>query len=251
MAATYKTEGVILRRWNHREQDRGVRLFTRDAGKWTTRAIAARKLESKLAGHLEPFIVADFFIVKSRTMDILAGSVEQEVNKNIRADITRATFASYFCEAVDRLTQEHQRDVTLYEHIRRFLAWVNAFPPHLGVLQVGIARLLALLGYSLQLEYCLRCRRALQDEDVFFSFALSGCFCQSCGRNEDGVRVSMTKTTLTAAQILLYTSFDAEVLPQFSSEQLHKVQTFLGAVIAYHLHAPLRSELSLSAVVVA
>lgn len=53
--ATYQTNAIVLKRENIFEADRLYHLYAEDFGKIRTIAGGARKINSKLAGHLEPF----------------------------------------------------------------------------------------------------------------------------------------------------------------------------------------------------
>lgn len=53
--ATYQTDAIVLKRENIFEADRLYYLYTEDFGKVKAVAGSARKINAKLAGHLEPF----------------------------------------------------------------------------------------------------------------------------------------------------------------------------------------------------
>src|SRR3990167_4941169 len=127
MAYTYTTEGIILKRWNYKDQDKMVRVLTRKYGKLTTRAISARKVTSKLAGHLEPFIYADFFFAKSKTIDIVAGSNTIAAHTSLPHSAT----AAYFADIVDYFIRDNQEDVPLFVFVHDFLSWLNTAQPNL------------------------------------------------------------------------------------------------------------------------
>lgn len=243
MSATFKTEAIILRRWNHREQDRGVRLLTRYYGKWTTRVISARKNTSKLAGHIEPFMVTNVFIVESRTIDILAGSAIVATYAQLRQDLQKSAIANYFCELVDTMTRERQRDVALYDYARQFLQSLNDHDATLAMLHYGIINLFSLLGYDLQFSHCVKCQRPLdetRDRGVYFSFALSGCLCVVCASKEN--EAPLQPVTLHALQAIARCTMNTVHVLQQSSVPSRNVHRFLCALIAYHLNHPLRSD---------
>ncbi len=53
--ATYQTNAIVLKRENIFEADRLYHLYTEDFGKVKAIAGSVRKINAKLAGHLEPF----------------------------------------------------------------------------------------------------------------------------------------------------------------------------------------------------
>ena len=69
MAAVEKSirvEGLILTHQNYGEADRFVRMLTPDRGKISALARGVRKMNSRKAGHIEPFTVISAQLVQGR-----------------------------------------------------------------------------------------------------------------------------------------------------------------------------------------
>lgn len=102
-------EGVIIKRLNIGEADRLITLFTKSHGKVTVIARGVRKLSSKRAGTLELFNLIKAQIVKGRgELDTLAEIQAISTFKPWRKHLGRVTLAYQMCEAVDKLTADHQ-----------------------------------------------------------------------------------------------------------------------------------------------
>lgn len=83
--AAYQTNAIILKRENIFEADRLYHLYTEDFGKVRTIAGSARKFNSKLAGHLEPFNLIWVELMSKRNGDLFittALSHKEFLNQN-------------------------------------------------------------------------------------------------------------------------------------------------------------------------
>src|SRR5688500_3489617 len=107
--AIYKITGVILRRRNYGEADRILSIFSPDRGKVEAIAKGARKMKSKLGGHLELFSEIALMLAKGRNLDVVTGARLQKHFSKIAEDLDRLQVAYLICEIVDKLTtDEHQ-----------------------------------------------------------------------------------------------------------------------------------------------
>ncbi|OGY85810.1 MAG: DNA repair protein RecO [Candidatus Kerfeldbacteria bacterium RIFOXYA2_FULL_38_24] len=240
MAQTYKTEGIILKRWDYKEQDRMVRILTRDFGKITTRAISARKITAKLAGSLEPFIHADFFIARSKTIDIVAGSNIIFGNVKLRHSLLPMACANFFGEIVDRLTPERQADKELFLYVNRVLQWLNENDPHLLAFYAAIVQLFGLVGHSLELYQCHACKKPTTEQGSKLNYQLWNIECCYCHSRED--TLSLSGATIKALRFLLQQDFPQAAklhLPQTTWEELYQA---LHKIMCYHFEKPLLSE---------
>src|SRR5574340_836362 len=68
---TIKVEAVVLRHSDWGEADRLLRIYTREAGKLRAIVKGARKLQSRKAGHLEPFTRVQLMLARGRDLWIV------------------------------------------------------------------------------------------------------------------------------------------------------------------------------------
>ncbi len=242
MAATYKSEGVVLKRWRHREKDTLVRVLTRDFGKITARAISARKITSKLAGHLEPFVVADFFFAKSKTIDIVAGSNTIMSNDVLRSSMIHGAAANYIAEIVDNLTHDHDPDPLFYEYVLGMLQMIGQ-QPQLNILTVyaAIVQIFEYLGYRFELETCHSCKRVVTADEVLkFHFQLRGLECGNC-RSIEQVR-ELSADSVRVLRFLQDESFETVAKLSVSDTVWRDIDPLIRSSIAYQLGKSPKSE---------
>ncbi|GEM_PF-637051 len=118
---TYKVEGIIVGKKDHRDADRHFVLYTLERGKISVLAKSARKIESKLAGNLELLNHAVFTIGKGRVLDRIA-TVDVKGNfQIIKENLTALSCALYCFEIFDSLVKWEERDEALFMLLVDFL----------------------------------------------------------------------------------------------------------------------------------
>ena len=240
MAFTYKSEAIILKRWDYKEQDRMVRLLTRDHGKVTCRAISARKTTSKLAGHLEPFICTEAFFARSKTIDIIAGSNTVTSNARLRQSMEHYAIAGYFVEIVDRWVQERDTDTPVFEHVQQFLEWENTHEANTLVFVAAVLQLFGLFGYKMDLYNCHSCQKPVKPTGSKFHFQLWNVECVDCTSPEHTMPLSAE--VIKVLRFLNANDFDTIARLHVPEKQWIELHVFLRALLQYHNGAELKSE---------
>lgn len=123
---SYTVAGIVIKRTNFGEADRLVTLFTKSQGKVTVIARGVRKLTSKRAGSLELFNEVRAQIVAGRgDLDSLAEVEIVNTFPSWRRKLGRITLAYQMCEAVDKLTADHQPHPQVFEILHRSLVEIG------------------------------------------------------------------------------------------------------------------------------
>lgn len=120
--AYYKTEGLLLRRHNLGEADRILTIFSPDLGKIRAVAKGVRRGKSKLAGHLEPFVVTKLQIAKGRNLDIITSAQGQYHYRLASAELERLALAHLLLEICDRVLTEQEPHGQAYSLLNECLA---------------------------------------------------------------------------------------------------------------------------------
>src|SRR3989339_723691 len=240
MNQTYKTQGIILKRWDYKERDKMVRILTNDFGKITTRAISARKITSKLAGHLEPFIHSDLFIAHSKTIDIVAGSNTIESHALLRQSLPHNAIANYFAEIIDRFTEERHTDKELFMHVLHFSNWLNVHGANTLVLYAAIIQLFQILRFHVELYRCHSCKQLIGQEGNKFYYALWNVECMNCSSHEETTPLSAN--VIKILRFLSKQPFDAVAQLRVYDAEWKECDTLIRSILHYHLDKDLRSE---------
>lgn len=178
---TLKVEAVVLRHSDYGEADRLLTLFSREQGKLRAIAKGVRKVQSRKAGHLEPFTQVSLMLAQGRDLWIVTQAEAIETMQPLRDDLTRLSYAAYAVELLDRFTYEEGQNWQLYnlllETLKRIAQEENSFVP-VHYYEMG---LLDLMGFRPMLFECAVCGKTIQAEDQYFSAERGGVLCPDCG----------------------------------------------------------------------
>jgi len=183
---TYKTKAIILSSYPYREHDRIVSLYSREYGRMDARSRGARKIQSKLAGHLEPFIETELLLARGKRWDILAGSRTTAAHRELRGDISAIAAASVCVEAVRLITKPLAADGRVFWLLGQALRAVSRVTSHPKAARLLAARflwqLLALSGFAPELNACITTRVLVASGS--FSFEGGGVLCEDAARHD-------------------------------------------------------------------
>jgi len=146
--ATYKTEGVILKRSNYGEADRILTIYTKHYGKIKAIAKGVRKITSRKGGNLELFNHCVLFLAKGRNLDIITEAQVINSFSRLGDDLEKVAAAFYLVELVDQLTAEEQVNRQVFDLLVETLDGLCAASYELrAITQSFEVELLKLLGF--------------------------------------------------------------------------------------------------------
>jgi DNA repair protein RecO (recombination protein O) len=176
----YRAEGVVIRRMDLGEADRIVTLFTLQQGKLRAVAKGVRRPESHLGGNLELFVRANVLLARGRNLDIITQAEMIDAYKGLREDLACIQGAFYLGELLDGLAAEGLANQPAYHLLLEALAALASGVSPEVVARYYEFRLLALMGYRLEVSRCVLCRRPLEPVDARLSLEGGGVVCGDC-----------------------------------------------------------------------
>lgn len=216
-----RTEAIILRRSDFGEADRLLTILTPARGKLRALAKGARKPTARKSGHVELFARTDLLLHRGRDFWIVVQAEMTEPYLPLREDLTRAAYANYTAELLDRFTTDD--DPTGSEDL---FALLDATLRRLcGEADLRVAarfyemRLLDLAGFRPELTRCVISGAEIAAEDQFFSAAEGGVVCPAEGLGRSDV-VPVSRDGLHALRVLQRETW-ARVMALKLNEPLH------------------------------
>jgi DNA repair protein RecO (recombination protein O) len=241
MAATTKTTpAILLRRVNYGDYDLILTLLTLSEGKVSVMAKSAKKSVKRFGGALELFSLVNVVFSSGRKsgLPMLQEAALVEPLSNIRSDIRKTAYASYWSEIIHMWMLEGKKEERLYHLIHLILEELNAGTlPDALLSLVFQSRFLSISGLRPNLEQCMQCGEDIDRvKSPFFSFdpRRGGLFCNNC---DEGPREKpiLSKGTLKLLTWIEGQDFDHVRRIRFSPRALQEAQRFLEAVIPCHL----------------
>lgn len=191
MEATKNTMALILRRQPFREADSLVTVYTPDYGKLTLIARGTKKLQSKLAGHLEPFTLIDLMIISGKGRDYIGSAIGREAYQRLRADLNKLYYAGQAIRVFDQLVREGEADRELFILLKEWLGHLNGPRDFRSAqplsktaggfqLAVFVNQLLEHLGYGPDLYNCRVCGKKIAAGLNHFDLLAGGLVDSEC-----------------------------------------------------------------------
>lgn len=243
----YRTEGIVLRRADFGEADRLLVLLTPGYGKIRVLAKGVRKVPSRKAGHVEPFMRSNFLVARGRGLDIVTQAEALDTYQGLRDDLLRTTYACYLAELADAFTEEGEENEALYGLLAEALGHLAAGDDPALLARFFELRLLTYAGYRPELRRCVSCGVEHGPEAVFFSAVEGGMRCQRCGEAAPGqARVSLP--TFKVLRFLQGQEYAAIAGLRLRAETAHEVEMVLRHYVTFVLEKNLKSVSFLSLV---
>jgi DNA repair protein RecO (recombination protein O) len=181
MAASLKTEAVVLRSLRYGEADRILHLYTSDQGRIGAIAKGVRKSRSRFGGRLEPCARVALVLHRGRSdLMTVTGADTVASHARLRDSSNALDGAVRACDAVNRLFGEGEPHPPAYHLLCNELALLDR-APELATWSNQLAfrlKLLVAAGLAPQLGSCATCGEG--EDLVGFSGAAGGVVCGAC-----------------------------------------------------------------------
>ena len=177
---SYKTDAIVLRTLAVREADRLVTVLTPSLGKLKVTVRGARRITSKLGGHLDVLNRAKLTLALGHRFDVVTGAESAESFASVKGDLERLAAALYLSELVDGMLPEAAPHSGAYDLLLGALRALDGAAPPETVLRYVELRLLEDAGYMPELARCLVCGKDLEPGLHRYAPALGGTVCDRC-----------------------------------------------------------------------
>lgn len=155
----YKEQGVVLRSAKLGEADKIVTIMTQGSGKVRGVAKGIRKTTSRFGARLEPFTHVSLMLYRGRgSLDTITQAEIIAPHRAIRDDLALFASGETMLEAVDRVAEEHERNVRLVLLLLSGLRALESKPADpAAVAESFVLKLLSVSGFHPSLTACAVC----------------------------------------------------------------------------------------------
>lgn len=230
---------LVLRTVDYGESDRIVTFFTRELGKVSAFARAARKSQKRFGGALEPFnrLLIRYRDRRGELLSLSSATIDH-ARSGILRDLDRIGRAAYVTELTSEAIREREALPELFDLLDAGLEVIaSATNTGGGWLAAFELKLLSLAGYRPDLAGCASCGDA-SAEHYRFVPERGVLFCGRCA-GRDGSVVSAGTVRLLEAS--LEQPLDALEGLEFSVAQVDEARRLLKPFIRLQLGKELRS----------
>ena len=234
----YKEQGVVLRSAKLGEADKIVTIMTQGSGKVRGVAKGIRKTTSRFGARLEPFTHVSLMLYRGRgQLDTITQAEIIAPYMTIRSDLALFAAGETMLEAVDKVAEEHERNVRLVVLLLAGLRALEARPADpTAVAESFMLKLLSLSGFHPSLTACAVC--GARDPQLF-SAGLGGAVCATCA--ERGVVPVSREVLGYLAQLAVADLTEAGAAVQPEQRVRADARGLLYGFAEYHLERRMKS----------
>ena len=181
MAAT-KTLALVLAKQDYRDTSLLVDFYTRDFGKIKGIVKGIRDGRERYGSTLEPFSLNEILFYKRKRGGDLHQVTQVELvdlYPAVREDLERLSYASYFIELMDELTEVEVADPEIFGLVTDLLAFLGSGASAKRAARIFEIKFFELLGLMPEIRVCVICRAEFPDQ-AFFSVKQGGIYCKAC-----------------------------------------------------------------------
>lgn len=204
----YHYTAVVLGKRERADADRIYTFYTKESGKIQALAKGVRKMEAKLAPHLENFTLSAITIVRTRGIGKVTTSVVEESFPHLHADVDALRATYRVLRLFQRLVDLEEKDERIFFLLREFLTIMdtcaNVHAPAGAVTFLSCAflfKMFPLLGYDISFVSCARCRRKIGAHGNAFDVRHRGILCAQCAQREKNGGVPISANVIKAMRL--------------------------------------------------
>jgi DNA repair protein RecO (recombination protein O) len=175
----YKEQGIVLRSIKLGEADKIVTIMTQGSGKIRAVAKGIRKTTSRFGARLEPFTHVNLMLYRGRgSLDTVTQAEIIAPHGAIREDLGRFAAGETMLEAVDKVAEEHEKNVRVVLLLLSGLRALDARPADpAATAESFMLKLLSLSGFHPALTACAVCGAT---DPQLFDAGQGGAICGTC-----------------------------------------------------------------------
>lgn len=182
MAKTIKITGIVLSSMEIGEYDKRIVLLTKEKGKITAFIKGVRKQGSPLLIASQVFAFGEFLIYQTRnSISILQADIKNSFH-NLRYDIEKLSYAMYFNELIDFISNEEEESLELLILLYKTLYILEKDTANYLLIRcIFELKAISLIGLGPEVTKCIKYQKDICDNITFFSASQGGVFCKKHG----------------------------------------------------------------------
>jgi DNA repair protein RecO (recombination protein O) len=189
------TDAIILRKRDIRETSLLVTFYTRDSGKIRGLIKGVRGPRGPLGYQVQVFTLNKvvFYDSKKAGIHIVSQCDLIDFFEAIRADILKTSYAYYFVELLDAITEEKEKNSEIFELLLNSLELLKTKASPRRISRILEIKLLMISGLMPRLDRCVLCGDEIGFKEASFnktrfSYKSGGLICKNCFKQDSNSR---------------------------------------------------------------
>ncbi|MFC1651846.1 DNA repair protein RecO [Patescibacteria group bacterium] len=241
----YRTKAFVLRKFDLKEADQIITLYTEQEGKVKTIAKGIRKAQSKNIGNLELLNLIDVLLVPGKSFEIVTQVKVENSFLSLKEDLDYLAFVYYVVELLDKLIVENEKNEYIFDLLKDFLNWIKVKeknPFDSFGLRIFELKLISLLGFAPEIFRCVKCSKKLvSGGKKYFDVSLGGIVCNDC-KNGGEQSIPISENSIKVMRLILEDrSFESLSKIKISLEDKEMVMKAIRDYLLWILEKQLKS----------
>jgi DNA repair protein RecO (recombination protein O) len=186
MKSTFTTNVIVLNRKDYGENDLRADVLSLDKGRMMLVARGAKKMKSKLAAHLEPFILADIMVVKGKQWNYAGSAAGRKFYPEIKNDLVKLRYAGAAVHLfLDHLKEAGNDPKDYFRLLEDFLDLLEKEnfkneSRYKVLYSIFLLKFMDIYGIAPEVGRCLKCGCSVKRGDNCFNIKEGGILCGRC-----------------------------------------------------------------------
>lgn len=239
----HQARGIVIRHKDYAENHKILTIFTETNGKISVMARGARKMRSRLASITQLFTEAHYSYFKgSKGMGMVSQGDTIHSFRDLRQDLKKTTYASYFAEWMNKATEDDQPNQRLFLLLRQCFLFLEDGKDAQIVARLFELKMLESSGYNPVLDRCASCGSV---QGTFtFSVREGGLLCGTCS-NGDELTHRISPASFNILRVLHRMEPDRLGNIQVKTQTKDELRLAIWAFIDYHTPFQFKSRIFL------
>jgi DNA repair protein RecO (recombination protein O) len=236
----FEADAIVLRQYSLSDSDRIIVFITREFGKIRAAAQGVKKLQSRIAGCLEPFNHIQIEFWNREGKDLCRIQEAELIHSFIKrdSDFRQICAYSYFAEITNEIIQENQANPVLFRLLLSSLHAGEQLAINSALIRYFELWSLKLSGLLPNYAYCSNCGKCVKDE-MFFAWIEGGqTRCVDCAQGR-GLRVGALASVFL--EEILHLPPDKLAVQPISKEALIDIERLTHRLLSVNFEKQLKS----------
>jgi DNA repair protein RecO (recombination protein O) len=247
----YKTEAIILNKYDVRETSLIVNFYTREFGKLSGLLKGAREDSAKFASSLEPFSLNEIIFYRKRNSALHLVSQCDTLNNfgAIRQSMAKIGAAMMLAEMLNTIMAAEDRNEEIFNLALESLGEIELNEHPEKIMTIFKIKTLALSGFKPHLDSCVCCDAKIIGETKF-SLRQGGLLCAKCYPRDLRAR-PIFRGTIASILHIEKNDFKNNLKLGMNPQIKKELDLVLNSFLKFHLEKELKSEKILNKLAVA
>ena len=245
--AIHTTDAIILKKRDVRETSLLIVFYTRDFGKIKGIIKGIRGQRGPLGYQVQLFTLNKtvFYDTKKTDIHTISQCDLLDFFEAVRSDIIKTSYACYFVELVDTLTEYGEKNSEIFKLLLNSLEFLKSGTGPKRIARILEIKLLMLIGLMPRFNKCISCDKRLDFrkpsfDNVRLSYKAGGLLCEKCSR-QDGNSRRILAGTANFIDHVERVSHEKTARIKTSKDVGKEVEKILGNFLTYQFNIKFKS----------